>query len=137
MNKFEQKYLSILNEAKFKSNKWIKSKNFKNIEVFENFKHLSNRLKTRYKVEFDNWLAWNFISSQIINYFLENESWLNCSTKNPYQRGFTVHLSVSNMWLSGELQNDLEDNVKRIYFSTFLPEKPNHNKHDIFIKLPL
>jgi hypothetical protein len=33
---------------------------------------------------------------------------------------FTVH----NIWTSGTIQNDLEDKVKRIYFSTFLPEEP-------------
>ena len=41
------------------------------------------------------------------------------------------------MWLSGILQNDLEDCEKRIYFSTFLPEEPKFNKHDIKLDLPL
>jgi hypothetical protein len=41
------------------------------------------------------------------------------------------------MWLSGIIQNDLEDDKKRIYFSTFLPEEPTSNKHDIKLDLPL
>ena len=41
------------------------------------------------------------------------------------------------MWFSGVLQNDLDDKMKRIYFSTFLPEEPTHNPHDIKLDLPL
>jgi len=41
------------------------------------------------------------------------------------------------MWLSGILQNDIEDDKKRIYFSTSLPEEPTFNKHDIKLNLPL
>jgi hypothetical protein len=41
------------------------------------------------------------------------------------------------MWLSGMIQNDIEDDEKRIYFSTFLPEEPSFNKYDIKLDLPL
>jgi hypothetical protein len=41
------------------------------------------------------------------------------------------------MWLSGMIQNDIDDGEKRIYFSTFLPKDPTINKHDIKLDLPL
>jgi hypothetical protein len=80
---------------------------------------------------------WNLFKTHIINHFVENNHWLKCSKKNPYQKGFTGYLTISNMWLSGIIQNDLDESTKRIYFSTFLPEKPLINKHDIFLELPL
>ena len=137
MNNFVQKYLSIVNEAKFKSKKWIKCENIKFLEIYEQKNHLENRIKSRYNIELSTWKRWALIKTQAVNLFLSNKSWELCSNKSPYQRGFTIHLTISNMWLSGQLQNDLDDNVKRIYFSTFLPEQPTFNKHDIFLKLEL
>ena len=34
---------------------------------------------------------------------------------------YSVHLTVSDMWVGFIIQDDLEDKVKRIYFTTFLP----------------
>ena len=137
MNKFDQVYQSIISEAKFEDKKWIEKETIKDIQVFENYLHLKNRLKERYKIEFDDWASWNFIKTQITNKFIELDLWTKCSKKDPYQRGFTIHLTTSNMWLSGIIQNDLEAGKKRIYFSTFLPEKPKFNKYDIKLDIPL
>lgn len=137
MNKFDQVYQSIISEAKFEDKKWIEKETIKDIQIFENYLHLKNRLKERYKIEFDDWASWNFIKTQITNKFIELDLWTKCSKKDPYQRGFTIHLTTSNMWLSGIIQNDLEDGKKRIYFSTFLPEKPKFNKYDIKLDIPL
>ena len=137
MNKFDQVYQSIISEAKFEDKKWIEKETINDIQVFENYLHLKNRLKERYKINFEIWAIWNFIKTQITNKFIELDLWAKCSKKDPYQRGFTLHLTFSNMWLSGIIQNDLEDGKKRIYFSTFLPEKPKFNKYDIKLNLPL
>ena len=137
MNKFDQIYQSIISETKFGSKKWIEKGTIKEIPVFENYLHLKDRLKERYKIEFDIWVPWNFIKLQITNKFIELDLWSKCSKKDPYQRGFTIHLTISNMWLSGIIQNDIEDGEKRIYFSTFLPEEPTFNKYDIKLDLPL
>ena len=137
MNKFNRIYQSIISEAKFEDKKWIEKETIKDIQVFESYLHLKNRLKERYKIEFVDWASWNFIKTQITNKFIELDLWSKCSKKDPYQRGFTIHLTTSNMWLSGIIQNDLEDGKKRIYFSTFLPEKPKFNKYDIKLDIPL
>ena len=137
MDKFDQVYQLIISEAKFGNKKWREKETIKEIQVFENYLHLKERLKKRYKIEFDIWVPWNFIKTQITNKFIELDLWAKCSKKSPYQRGFTIHLTISNMWLSGILQNDLEDSEKRIYFSTFLPEEPTFNKYDINLSLPL
>ena len=137
MNKFDSLYCSIISEAQFTNKKWIRKESINEIKVFENFIHLQERLKERYKVDLSTWRRWLIIKTQIINKFIELDLWAKCSKKDPYQRGFTIHLTTSNMWLSGTLQNDLEDGKKRIYFSTFLPEKPKFNKYDIKLDIPL
>lgn len=137
MNKFDQVYQSIISEAKFGNKKWIEKEIIDDIQVFENYIHLKDRLKERYKIEFDDWIMWNLFKHNIIFKFIELNLWSKCSKKDPYQRGFTIHLTISNMWLSGILQNDIEDDEKRIYFSTFLPEEPSFNKYDIKLDLPL
>ena len=137
MNKFDSLYCSIISEAQFTNKKWIRKESINEIKVFENFIHLQERLKERYKVDLSTWRRWLIIKTQIINKFIELDLWTKCSKKDPCQRGFTIHLTTSNMWLSGTLQNDLEDGKKRIYFSTFLPEKPKFNKYDIKLDIPL
>lgn len=137
MNKFDSLYCSIISEAQFTNKKWIRKESINEIKVFENFIHLQERLKERYKVDLSTWYRWLIIKTQITNKFIELDLWSKCSKKDPYQRGFTIHLTTSNMWLSGTLQNDLEDGKKRIYFSTFLPEKPKFNKYDIKLDIPL
>ena len=137
MNKFDQVYQSIISEEQFRNKKWVEKESIKDIQIFENYLHLKDRLKERYLINFDIWVPWNFIKSQITNKFIELDLWSKCSKKDPYQKGFTIHLTISNMWLSGILQNDLDDKVQRIYFSTFLPEEPKFNKHDIKLDLPL
>lgn len=99
--------------------------------------HLKERLKIRYSEDFDTWTEWTIFKNQIIKYLIDKNIWIKCSKKNPYQKGFTVYLTVSNMWLSGILQNDLEDSEKRIYFSTFLPEKPHFNPADYYFELEI
>lgn len=137
MNKFDSLYCSIISEAQFTNKKWIRKESINEIKVFENFIHLQERLKERYKVDLSTWRRWLIIKTQITNKFIELDLWSKCSKKDPYQRGFTIHLTTSNMWLSGTLQNDLEDGKKCIYFSTFLPEKPKFNKYDIKLDIPL
>ena len=137
MNKFDSLYCSIISEAQFTNKKWIRKESINEIKVFENFIHLQERLKERYKVDLSTWRRWLIIKTQIINKLIKLNSWAKCSKKDSYQRGFTIHLTTSNMWLSGILQNDLEDGKKRIYFSTFLPEKPKFNKYDIKLDIPL
>ena len=137
MNKFDSLYCSIISEAQFTNKKWIRKESINEIKVFENFIHLQERLKERYKVDLSTWRRWLIIKTQITNKFIELDLWTKCSKKDPYQRGFTIHLTTSNMWLSGIIQNDLEDDEKRIYFSTFLPEKPKFNKHDIKLDIDL
>ena len=134
---FTNIYLQIINESQFKNKKWIKTENISSIQIFENYDHLEERLFKRYRLNIKEWLYWLIIKTQITNKFIELDLWSKCSKKKPYQRWFTIHLTFSNMWLSGILQNDLEDDKKRIYFSTFLPEKPTFNKHDIKLDLPL
>jgi hypothetical protein len=41
------------------------------------------------------------VNYQNTNKFIEKDLWSKCSKKAPYQKGFTVHLTISNMWLSG------------------------------------
>ena len=137
MNKFDSLYCSIISEAQFTNKKWIRKESINEIKVFENFIHLQERLKERYKVDLSTWRRWLIIKTQITNKFIELDLWSKCSKKDSYQQGFTIHLTFSNMWLSGILQNDLEDGKKRIYFSTFLPEKPKFNKYDIKLDIPL
>ena len=90
-----------------------------------------------YQIEYKEWAKWTLIKKIIIASYIEKDLWSKCSKKDPYQRGFTIYLTISNMWLSGILQNDLEDGKKCIYFSTFLPEEPTFNKYDIKLNLPL
>ena len=45
MNKFDQVYQSIISEAKFEDKKWIEKETINDIQVFENYLHLKNRLK--------------------------------------------------------------------------------------------
>ena len=130
-------YEKLISESAFKNKKWHFDKTLKDIQIFENYTHLRERLKIRYSKDISDWIYWSILKTQIINKFLELGSWSKCSKKNPYQRGFTISLTFSKIWLSGILQNDLEDKVKRIYFSTFLPEKPTFNKNDIYLELPL
>ena len=137
MDKFDQVYQSIIYEAKFESKKWIEKEIIDDIQVFENYLHLKNQLKERYEIEIEDWFMWSLIKHTIIFKFIELDLWSKCSKKDSYQQGFTIHLTFSNMWLSGIIQNDLEDGKKRIYFSTFLPEKPKFNKYDIKLNLPL
>ena len=137
MNKFDSLYCSIISEAQFTNKKWIKKESIKDIQIFENYLHLKNRLKERYKIDLSTWCRWLIIKTQITNKFIELDLWSKCSKKDSYQQGFTIHLTFSNMWLSGIIQNDLEDGKKRIYFSTFLPEKPKFNKYDIKLDIHL
>ena len=137
MNKFDDLYCSIISEAQCTNKKWIKKESIKDIQIFENFLHLKERLKERYKVELSTWHRWSILKTQITNKFIALDLWSKCSKKNPYQQGFTVYLTISNMWLSGIIQNDIEDGEKRIYFSTFLTEEPTFNKHDIKLDLHL
>ena len=137
MDKFTNTYLDIINEAKLKNKKWKRRTTFNDIEVFENQPHLKERLFKRYGIDEEKWIYWFIIKTQIIKYLIKDNAWLKCSKKTSYQKGFTVHLTISNMWLSGILQNDIEDGGQRIYFSTFLPEDPHFNLHDIYFNLPL
>lgn len=134
---FKNIYYKIICESNFKNKKWVKTEDILDIQIFENYNHLKERLFERYHINFKHWLYWNILKTQIVNSFIGLNAWTNCSSKFPYQKGFTIHLTVSNMWLSGILQNDLEDDCKRIYFSTFLPEEPTFNKHDIKFDIPL
>lgn len=134
---FTDIYFQIINESQFKNKKWLKTEIISSIQIFENYDHLEERLFERYHLHIKEWLYWLIIKTQITNKFIELNLWSKCSKKDPYQRGFTVHLTISNMWLSGILQNDIEDGEKRIYFSTFLPEEPSFNKYDIKLDLPL
>jgi hypothetical protein len=134
---FTDIYFQIINESQFKNKKWLKTENISSIQIFENYDHLEERLFERYSLRIKEWLYWLIIKTQITNKFIELDLWSKCSKKDPYQRGFTIHLTISNMWLSGIIQNDIEDGEKRIYFSTFLPEEPTFNKHDFKIDLPL
>ena len=137
MNKFDSLYCSIISEAQFTNKKWIKKESIKDIQIFENYLHLKNRLKERYKIDLSTWCRWLIIKTQITNKFIELDLWSKCSKKDSYQQGFTIHLTFSNMWLSGTIQNDIDDGKKRIYFSTFLPEKPKFNKYDIKLDIHL
>lgn len=134
---FTDIYFQIINESQFKNKKWLKTENISSIQIFENYDHLEERLFERYSLRIKEWLYWLIIKTQITNKFIELDLWSKCSKKDPYQRGFTIHLTISNMWLSGIIQNDIEDDEKRIYFSTFLPEEPTFNKYDIKLDLPL
>ena len=134
---FTDIYFQIINESHFKNKKWLKTENISSIQIFENYEHLEERLFERYHINIKKWLYWLIIKTQITNKFIELDLWSKCSKKVPYQRGFMIHLTTSNMWLSGIIQNDLEDGKKRIYFSTFLPEKPKFNKYDIKLDIPL
>ena len=134
---FTDIYFQIINESHFKNKKWLKTENISSIQIFENYDHLEERLFERYHLNIKKWLYWLIIKTQITNKFIELDLWSKCSKKDPYQRGFIIHLTTSNMWLSGIIQNDLEDGKKRIYFSTFLPEKPKFNKYDIKLDIPL
>ena len=137
MKKFLTIYNKLISESKFKSKKWFYTGTSKGIAIFENVEHLSDWLKLRYEIEYKEWEKWTLIKKIIIASYIEKDLWSKCSKKDPYQRGFTIHLTISNMWLSGIIQNDLEDDEKRIYFSTFLPEKPKFNKHDIKLDIDL
>lgn len=86
MNKFIQTYINVINEEKFKNSKWKFNRIYKNIEIYENYFHIENRLKLRYNINFYNWPYWNIITNQIINYLILNSSWLLCSKKEPFQK---------------------------------------------------
>ena len=138
MNKFIETYLNIIEEAKFKDIKWKFDLIFKDIEIFENFEHLNERLKERYKLEFETWIYWETIKRSIIDYLLKENAWLHVKKKAKYQKMYSVYLTVSDMWVGFIIQNDLEDKVKRIYFSTFLPnEEIKIHPHVTKFDLPL
>ena len=137
MKTFIKVYNDLIFEAEFKSKKWIETGKIKSIIVKENIKHLSDRIKIRYEINFYEWAEWAIIKKLIVLHLLKVNLWLKCSKKNPFGKGWTCHLIESNMWLSGIVQNDLDDKVQRIYFSTFLPEKPKINPYDYYFELPL
>ena len=111
MKNFIDSYLDIINEAVFKNKKWKFVENYKDIIIFENYKHLKNRLKIRYKLEFDIILEWNIFQRLIIDHLLSFSIWSKCSKKSPFQKSWTCYLTESNIWISGMIQNDLEDKV--------------------------
>lgn len=137
MKNFNKIYNEIINETKFSSKKWIFINIFEDVEIYEYLSHLSDRLCERYKIELSTWKRWSIIKNQIILQLIDVGLWSKCSKKTPYQKGWTCHLTESNMWLSGIIQNDIEDKVQRIYFSTFLPEKPRYNPADYYFELPI
>lgn len=128
MNKFNALYNKIINETKFSNKKWKNVGLYKDIEIYENFDHLKDRLMLRYTIELTTWKRWNIIKNQIIEYLINNSCFDKCSKKNPYIRNYWCHLTLSNMYVAFICQNDLDDNVNRVYFSTFLPNKNTKNK---------
>ena len=128
MDKFVSTYLNMIIEAKFSNEKWKSSGLYKNIEIYESYTHLSDRLLQRYNIDLSNWMYWNIIKNQIIEYLINNLCFDKCSKKNPYIRNYWCHLTVSNMYVAFICQNDLDDNVNRVYFSTFLPNQNTKNK---------
>ena len=128
MDKFVSTYINMIIEAKFSNEKWKSSGLYKNIEIYESYTHLSDRLLQRYNIDLSNWMYWNIIKNQIIEYLINNLCFDKCSKKNPYIRNYWCHLTVSNMYVAFICQNDLDDNVNRVYFSTFLPNQNTKNK---------
>jgi hypothetical protein len=62
----------------------ILSFNNSDIIVFHLEKHLADRLKSRYDINFYELAEWTLIKNQIILNFLENDYWSKCSSKQPY-----------------------------------------------------
>lgn len=96
MKKFLTIYNKIISESKFKSKKWIYTGTSKDVAIFENVEHLSDRLKLRYEIEYKEWAKWTLIKKIIIASYIEKDLWSKCSKKDPYQRGFTIYLTISN-----------------------------------------
>lgn len=138
MNKFNALNIKIINETKFSNEKWKSAGLYKNIEIYENFDHLKDRLMLRYTIELTTWKRWNLIKSQIIEYLINNSYFNKCSKKIPYIRNYWCHLTLSNIYVAFICQNDLIDNIKRIYFTTFIPNQNTKNILGVEIfELPL
>ena len=136
MNKFIETYLEIIEEGRFKNKKWKLDKVYKDVEILENYEHLKERLIERYKIEYASWISWKNIKQSIIDHLLKIKAWKYCKGKNNYQRMFSVHLTTSDMWCGFIIHNDVEEKMKRIYFTTFLPSEevmihPHVNRFDL------
>ena len=129
--------LKLLMKKNFLGKKWIFDKIFDDIEIYEKLKHLRERLESRYKIKLSLWERWTLIKTQIIILLKDNNCWEKCLKKNPYQKSFTIHLTDSNIYVSGIIQNDLDESCQRIYFSTFLPKDPSINPNDLKFDLSL
>ena len=138
MNDFIKIYLKIINESKFKDLKWKFDKIYESIEIYENYKHLKERLKERYSEELESWIIWNTIKIAICDYLLKNDAWNICRKKSLEQRSYVCHLTKLNIWCCFIIQNDVKDDKIRIYFSTFLPNVDTKlNSKSIKFDLPL
>jgi hypothetical protein len=80
----DKKYPDVFFQLKAQSVPYLKE-TIKDIQIFEKYLHLKERLKERYKIKFDDWISWNFIKTQITNKFIKLNLWSKCSKKSPFQ----------------------------------------------------
>ena len=136
-----KQYLSIIHEIKYSNKKWRFDSVYNDFEIYFNLEHIKDRLDKRYETE--DLLLVKKLILYIITYIIDNKIFekekFNFSKKFGYTQGFTFHSSITNFWICGSLQKDI-DNTKRIYCSTLL--SPNEHEHqyrnaDIFIEIDI
>ena len=137
-NNFNKVYLNILNEAKLKSKKWKYFNIFKDVEEYINEKHIIKRYSNRYGEISEDLNEIKIIFHSIIDEFLVRNSFIKEIKRKDHLQGFTVHLLKSDIWISGMIQNDIDESKYRVYLSTFLPpEDTTFNRYDIRFDLDI
>ncbi len=137
-NNFNKVYLNIINEAKFKSKKWKYFDTFKDVEEYIKEKHVIERYPKRYKERLGKFLEISFILNKLVDEFLVRNLFIEEIKRKDHLQGFTVHLLKSDIWISGMIQNDIDESKYRVYLSTFLPpEDTKFNRYDIRFDLDI
>lgn len=141
MDKFNQLFNNIINETKFSNKKWKYDSDYDNVEIYFNLSHFNNRLKLRDpNTEFD---IYKLFVYYIIDYLNDNNIFNSVEMKEKdvnqgLKRGFTFNGTISNVWISGVIQNDLNESKYRIYISTTLTSTNHtHSTRDLFIQLAI
>ena len=135
LNKFNNIYLNILNEAKYETDYWMRIATYKSIEIYiRRDRHLLNRLLERYdksSVAFIIRIIQRFIKEE--NKKGEDSVFNRDLTTNP-EIPYTLHGILSNVYVSGRFKANA--GIWRCYISTVLPnEKTHYNKSDYFAEV--
>ena len=132
-NLFDKIYKQILLEARLMDQKWVQMNTFSNVEKFYSKEHVDLRIEQRYSDKEIDALQVEILLNRFIRMALRDGIW--SKIQKEFQ-GFTFHATKRNIWISGQLQADSEDGVRRIYIATLLPpDDPQPYKGDYRLDL--